>query len=277
MRNSIPKFSLCQLAMPLTSLDEDLEICSDLGIHGLGIDERKLDARGDSKLVSELRRREIKPSICSPRVLSLLPSPQLPGPSDPLQRRRDILASVARLAAIGADTVLLLTGPVGDFDPVTARKVVIDGLRDAVSVAASLNVHLAFEPMSERALRDPEAAAEVGIPRDCSFIGTFDAAVTLMEEVGDDLKIVYDVWHLWDTPNVLEVTRRYAQRIAGVQISDYRQPTRHQDDRLLPGEGLSDLPGIVAALEQGGFRGWYDLEVFSDLSLPDSIWARPGP
>jgi sugar phosphate isomerase/epimerase len=152
---------------------------------------------------------------------------------------------------------------------------VVDGLREMLSAAASLNVHVAFEPMSERALRDPSAAAEAGIPRDCSFIGTFDAAVDLMEEVGNGLEIVYDVWHLWDTPNVLEVTRRYAGVIAGVQLSDYRQPSRHQDDRLLPGDGVADLPGILAALQQGGFDGWYDLEVFSDLSLPDSVWARP--
>jgi sugar phosphate isomerase/epimerase len=46
-------------------------------------------------------------------------------------------------------------------------------------------------------------------------------------------------------------------------------------DRVLPGQGEIDLYSIFEALEDGGFRGWYDLEVFSGLDLPDSIWKRP--
>jgi hypothetical protein len=28
-------------------------------------------------------------------------------------------------------------------------------------------------------------------------------------------------------------------------------------------------------LEDGGYTGWYDIEIFSDLSLPDSLWKWP--
>jgi sugar phosphate isomerase/epimerase len=51
-------------------------------------------------------------------------------------------------------------------------------------------------------------------------------------------------------------------------------------DRVLPGDGIIDLPPLLAALDEGGFTGWYDLEIFSDdgrygTDLPDSLWKRP--
>jgi len=273
--SDVPQFSICQLALPFTSMEDDLEICRDLNIKGLGIDENKMEPGGDELLMAKLASLGVRPSICTPAVLSLLPSPAIPGPAEPERRLGEICASIRRLAAIGADTVFVLTGPVGDYDKVTAREIVVDGLRMAAETARAAGVTFAVEPMSERALADPAAEPEMGIVREWSFIGSFNAMLTLMEEVGDDLKIIYDVWHLWDSPDVLQLTQKYAQSVAGVQINDYRQPTRLQLDRLLPGQGVIPLPELFGALERGGYRGWYDLEVFSDLSLPDSIWARP--
>ena len=59
-----------------------------------------------------------------------------------------------------------------------------------------------------------------------------------------------------------------------------REPTRGWCDRALPGEGRADLPGILAALVESGYRGWYDLEIFSDdgrygTAYPDSLWGPP--
>jgi sugar phosphate isomerase/epimerase len=34
-----------------------------------------------------------------------------------------------------------------------------------------------------------------------------------------------------------------------------------------------DLPRILGALEAGGFDGWYDLEIFSAETYPDSLLA----
>ena len=46
---------------------------------------------------------------------------------------------------------------------------------------------------------------------------------------------------------------------------------------MLPGDGIMDLPLIFGTLEQAGYDGWYDVEVFSDNGLfgdayPDSLW-----
>jgi sugar phosphate isomerase/epimerase len=89
--------------------------------------------------------------------------------------------------------------------------------------------------------------------------------------------IQFDVWHLWNTPDLLEEIPRHAHLIAGVHVNDWRDPTRGWADRVLPGDGAADLPAILGALEDAGWKGFYDLEVFSDNgafgnAYPDSLW-----
>jgi sugar phosphate isomerase/epimerase len=36
-----------------------------------------------------------------------------------------------------------------------------------------------------------------------------------------------------------------------------------------------DLPAILGALEAGGYDGWYDLEIFSSETYPDSLLQLP--
>ena len=99
---------------------------------------------------------------------------------------------------------------------------------------------------------------------DWSLITTIPETVDLLDEVSEPhLKMLFDTWHLWDTPGVLEDIRRYADRFAGVHVNDWREPTRSWADRLPPGEGVMDLPAIFGALEAASYDGWYDLEIFS--------------
>lgn len=98
------------------------------------------------------------------------------------------------------------------------------------------------------------------------------ATEALLAEAGDDaIGILFDTWHLWDTPDVLEHTRRLAARFPAVHVNDWRAETRGWDDRALPGEGVIDLPALLGALEAGGFDGWYDLEILSGEAYPDSL------
>ncbi len=60
-------------------------------------------------------------------------------------------------------------------------------------------------------------------------------------------------------------------------MNDWREPTRGWADRVLPGDGVADVPAILAALERAGWDGYYDLEIFSDngafgTAYPDSLW-----
>jgi sugar phosphate isomerase/epimerase len=111
-----------------------------------------------------------------------------------------------------------------------------------------------------------------------SILNTLGEAAEFVEEVGSDaVGIQFDVWHLWNTQDLLEEIPRHAHLIAGVHVSDWREPTRGWADRVLPGEGVADLPSILGALEAAGWDGFYDLEVFSDngafgSAYHDSLW-----
>ena len=88
-----------------------------------------------------------------------------------------------------------------------------------------------------------------------------------------------DAWHFWDLPNIHEHLTAHVDRLVGIQVSDYREPTRGWCDRVLPGEGVIDLASFFSTLTKAGYKGWYDVEVFSDNGLfgtdySDSIWHR---
>ena len=73
---------------------------------------------------------------------------------------------------------------------------------------------------------------------------------------------------------------RHRDRIRGVHLADWREPTRNTNDRVLPGDGVVDFAPILEALRWDGF---YDLEIFSDPSCrarsggrTRASWPRAG-
>ena len=59
--------------------------------------------------------------------------------------------------------------------------------------------------------------------------------------------------------------------MVGVHLADWRDPPRNTNDRVLPGDGTIDYGPIVDALR---WDGLFDLEIFSDPELPDSLWKE---
>ena len=49
-----------------------------------------------------------------------------------------------------------------------------------------------------------------------------------------------------------------------MHVCDRREPTRGWADRALPGDGGADVPSILRALDDAGWDGLYDIEIFSD-------------
>jgi sugar phosphate isomerase/epimerase len=115
-------------------------------------------------------------------------------------------------------------------------------------------------------------------PGDRRTAVTLTEAVELLDEVGSDaIGLQFDTWHLWNTPDLLDEIAQHAHRFVGVHVSDWRAPTRGWADRVLPGDGVIDLPTILGALDRAGWSGYYDLEIFSDNgafgdAYDDSLW-----
>jgi sugar phosphate isomerase/epimerase len=186
------------------------------------------------------------------------------GPESPEERVEAICASLRRLAPFEPQCVFCLTGPPGARDPDEARRVVVEALRRIGAEAAAIGVPFGVEPIQRE------------FAHFWTLVTSLDEAAELVEEVGrPDLGIVFDTWHLWNTHGLLAAIGREAHRIVGVHVADWREPTRNTDDRVFPGDGVADLPAIVRALDRAGYEGVYEVEIFSDAQLPDSIWHLP--
>jgi sugar phosphate isomerase/epimerase len=261
----LPPVSISQVSTLAASFADDLRAYADAGFDGIGIWELKLAEGSDEEAGAQLAASGLGSATAVPAVPSILPLPLLAGPEDPQQRIASLCASVHRLAAFEPSAVLCFTGPAGELDPATARAIAVDGLRTVAREAESAGVRLALEPFQREGLED------------WSLISTLGEVAELIAEVGSNaIGIQFDVWHLWNS-DVLEELPRYAHLLAGVHVNDWREPTRGWADRVLPGDGAADLPAILGVLEEVGWEGFYDLEIFSDNgafgnAYPDSLW-----
>lgn len=264
-----PRISICQLTTPHDDFAADVAAYGAAGATGIGLSEAKLPA-DDARAGALLRAAGLAVTHCVPAVGSILPGPELAGPSDPDERVAALCRAIERFAAFAPVACTCLTGPAGALAPEEARRQVVDGLRAAALVAGRCGTRLALEPCG------PQFAA------DWSLVDGIEPAVTLIDEVGSpDLCLLVDVWHLWDSPTFAGDVQRHAHRIAGFHVGDRREVTRGLWDRALPGQGIADLPAKIRAIEATGFGGWYDIEIFSDdgtygTSYEDSLWRLPG-
>lgn len=266
----MPRFSVSEISTLHAGFTEDLRAYRAAGAEGIGICEFKLEAFGrDAEALRAFRDSGLEASLCVPAVFSVLPLPHMPGPNDPRERIVAMRNGLRRLAPFAPAACVCLTGPAGGRSEADARRVVVQGLREVAQTAAELGLRLALEPVHD------------SIRHDWSLVSTLPETLELLEEIGEpNVGVLFDTWHLGDAPEVLEAAQRHAARIFGVHVNDRRHPTRSWKDRALPGQGTLNLPAIFAALESGGYDGWYDLEVFSDDgafgdAYEDSLWKLP--
>ena len=272
MTITTPQYSVCPLTMPDTTFEEDLELVLASGASGIGIAEGKLRDGEDQALLAALKASGLKvaggiPANLAP--LPLRPPVMYPGPDDPAVRIELMRESVKRLAPFDPDCIIVTTGSSEGYSKDEAWSIAADGIREVALLAADLGTRLAVEVVR----------GDLGF--DASFVRTLPEAAEFIELVGEaNVGLCYDVYHVWDSPEILQNTERLAAQTFVVQISDWPDPPRSLADRRIPGEGIIDLAGIFGALDRGGYDGWYELEIFSDdgrwgSDFPDSLWKLP--
>ena len=201
--------------------------------------------------LEQFRASGLSAAAAIPAVPSILPLPLMEGPADPAERVEAIRATIRRLAPFEPECVLFLTGPGED------RDTILEGIRAIAEEGEAQGVPVAVEAIQRE------------FAHFWTIVSSLGEAAALVEESGADVGLMYDSWHLWREP--LEEIERHRDRIRGVHLADWREPTRSTNDRVLPGDGVVEFGPILDALR---WEGFYDLEVFSDAELPGSLWRE---
>jgi sugar phosphate isomerase/epimerase len=262
------RLAVCEFSTLNASFEDDLDAYAAAGFDGISICELKLVEGREREQLEAFRVSGLGASAAVPGVPSILPLPKFPGPEDPAERVEAIVAGMRRLAPFEPTAFVCPTGPAGELGEEEARRVVAEGLRVLADESARLGIPVGLEAMSSFEQED------------WTLVTTLADAAELVDESGANVGLVFDTWHLWDTPGLEDEIARHGDRFVAVQVNDWRSPTRSWCDRVLPGDGVVDLVPILDAVERTGWAGYYDLEVFSDDGMfgnafEDSLWRLP--
>jgi sugar phosphate isomerase/epimerase len=173
--------------------------------------------------------------------------------------------AIDEAAALGADCLILVVGglPGASKDITAARAMVAEGIAAVLPHARASGMPLAIEPLH------PMYAAD----RAC--VNTLEQALDLCDVLGVGVGVAIDVYHTWWDPKIRPQIARAGRerRILAHHICDWLVPTRDLlSDRGMMGDGVIDLKQFRADIEQAGYHGPQEVEIFSARNW----WKRPG-
>jgi sugar phosphate isomerase/epimerase len=263
------RYAVNAYSTPHNSAIDDIEQVARTGGRGVGLWEGKFAPGEDAAIAAALSAEGIRATYCVPAVHTILPVPfNLPGvPSDPAARVDAICESIPRLAAFDPLAIVIGPGTSGDPDhPVGPVEAIAEWLPRIADVAAAHGQTLTFELLAER-----RGSPLFSLPMIAEFLDQVRRP---------DIGIMFDIYHSWCEPDLLEHIREHGPRINSVHVNDIRPEERSGFDRMMPGEGRGVAARIIAALLESGYDGWWELEVFSDdgtygTDFPDSLWKQP--
>jgi sugar phosphate isomerase/epimerase len=172
-------------------------------------------------------------------------------------------------AQLGASAFVMVVGglPSGSKNLASARAQVAEACAELVKFGRSLGVRIGLEPLH------PVYAAE----RSCLTL--LSEALDLCDALEGDvdepwLGVVMDCYHVWWDPHLARGIARAgkSRRIFGFHVCDWLVPTEDTlNDRGMMGDGIIDVPAIRGLVEEAGYQGPVEVEIFSARNW----WKRP--
>jgi sugar phosphate isomerase/epimerase len=172
-------------------------------------------------------------------------------------------------AILGAQSFVMVVGglPTGSKDIAGARTQVVEGVAQLLEHGKKLGVRISLEPLH------PVYTAE----RSCLTL--MSEALELCQRIEGSvsepsLGVCLDVYHVWWDPNLKRdiALAGMEKRIFGFHVCDWLVPTTDVlNDRGMMGDGVIDIPSIRAFVENAGYQGLTEVEIFS----VQNWWKRP--
>ena len=159
-------------------------------------------------------------------------------------------------AQLGAPLIVLVCGATPGQSLFASRKQIAEGLAAVLPHARANGVKLGIEPLHPM-YADSRCA-----------VNTMTQALDMSLELKDDhIGVTVDVFHLWwDDRLQAEIARCGREgKLFSFHICDWKnQPSDMLNDRGLMGEGVINVPEIRGWVEATGFRGYNEVEIFSN-------------
>ena len=164
--------------------------------------------------------------------------------------------AIDEAAAIGAPHIVLVCGALPQLSLEDSRRHILDGIAAVLPYAQQADVKLAIEPLH------PMYAA------DRSAVNDMRTANDLCDQLASPLVgVAVDVFHLWWDPHLEAEIKRCGQSgyLFAFHICDWKAAmSDFLNDRGLMGEGCINIPQIRGWVEQAGFTGFNEVEIFSN-------------
>lgn len=239
----------------LTTKPWDLKQCienySAAGIHGITIWRNVLERKNLKEAKKMLDEYAMK--VVSVARGGFFPSPEWKKRDAAID---DNLQAIDQAASVGAPLLVLVCGADERQPLEKSREQIKEGILKILPHARASGVKLAIEPLH------PMYAG------DRSAIVTLAQANQAAEEINADfVGVAVDVYHLWWDNTLQEEIYRCGENnnLLAFHVCDWNVPTTDfLNDRGLMGDGCIPVKKIRGWVEETGFKGYNEVEIFSD-------------
>lgn len=232
-------------------MEQVLELYPKYGIAGITVWRQALEGRDVAKTGKQLRDAGM-------RIVSLCRGGFFPAAGEAGRKKAigENIEAIDEAAALGAPLVVLVCGAVPGQPLDDSREQIADGIAAVAGHAEKTGVKLAVEPLHPM-YADSRSA-----------INTMRQANDLCEALNlPNVGVAVDVYHLWWDPELQSEIARCGRNghLYAFHICDWRTPTEDLlNDRGLMGDGCIDVKQIRGWVEDAGFDGFNEVEVFSN-------------
>ncbi len=233
------------------SLDEAISHYTRAGVSGITVWRNALEGMDPQSAGRRIREAGLE-------IVSLCRGGFFPA-ADSEGRQKAIeenLRIIDEAASLGAPLIVLVCGAVPGQPLNESRKKIRDGIAAIQPYAEERDIRLAIEPLHPMYADDRSA------------INTLKQANDMAEDLNTEtVGVAVDVYHLWWDQELEAEIRRSgrAGNLFAFHICDWRTPTEDLlNDRGLMGEGCIPIRNIRGWMEEGGFDGFNEVEIFSN-------------
>jgi sugar phosphate isomerase/epimerase len=254
--NPIPITELSQLCIhTITTKPWDIELAAEKysakGVKGITVWRDALNGR-NIKMTGEMLRRQ------GLTIVSLCRGGFFPskGPHKRQAALDDNRKAIKEAYELGTNKIVLVCGADPAQSLEDSRKHIFDGISAIIPEAKAAGIQLAIEPLHPM-YADTRSA-----------INTIAQANDMAEALNTPwVGVAVDVYHLWWDPALEREINRCGRNnnLLAFHICDWKSPTTDLlNDRGLMGEGCIPLRKIRSWVEDAGFKGFIEVEIFSN-------------